>query len=110
MTEETVRPAHFGLLGPVISFEEGDTVFVHLKNSLHFPISFQLEGVIMAKEEDGTFMKGGEINHFVKLVGSYEHLSLHLDFVLDFSVSIFRIYEVLYMHLAKEVKFLLVVI
>ena len=80
MTEETERPAYLGILGPVLTFEEGNALNVYLKNSLPFRISFYLQGVMMTKEMDGTYMKGGKIIHFEKLFSTHERLSLYLVF------------------------------
>jgi FtsP/CotA-like multicopper oxidase with cupredoxin domain len=48
------RPSYFGILGPVIRAEVGDTIVVHFKNATRFPQSMHPHGVLYAKASEGA--------------------------------------------------------
>ncbi|KAK6962443.1 hephaestin-like protein 1, partial [Biomphalaria glabrata] len=56
--------SHMGILGPVIGAEEGDRLFVTLKNRIQFPVSFLAHGVTFDPLEeslDGPGVPGGAV-------------------------------------------------
>jgi hephaestin len=48
------KPAYFGIMGPVIRAEVGDTIVVHFKNATRFPQSMHPHGVLYAKASEGA--------------------------------------------------------
>lgn len=48
------KPAYFGIMGPVIRAEVGDTIVVNFKNATHFPQSIHPHGVLYAKRHEGA--------------------------------------------------------
>jgi hephaestin len=51
MTSKADRPAHFGLMGPVLGVEVGNVLEVTLKNNLPFPISFAPDGGLVSMHD-----------------------------------------------------------
>lgn len=48
------RPAHLGLLGPIMRAEVGDTIIVHFLNRTRFPLSVHPHGVFYDKASEGA--------------------------------------------------------
>ncbi|XP_045061329.1 ceruloplasmin [Coregonus clupeaformis] len=53
-TKEITKPKWLGFLGPVISAEEGDVIWVHLKNMATRPYSIHSHGVMYNKSNEGA--------------------------------------------------------
>ena len=53
------KPAYFGILGPAIRAEVGDTIVIYFKNATRFPQSMHPHGVLYAKASEGApYMDG----------------------------------------------------
>ena len=66
-TKQVPKPSYFGVLGPVIRGEVGDTILVYFKNNTRFPQSIHAHGVQYSKASEGapyvdgvTKAKGGD--------------------------------------------------
>jgi len=58
-TKQVPKPPYFGILGPVIRAEVGDTIIVYFKNDTHFPQSIHAHGVFYDKASEGAPYKDG---------------------------------------------------
>jgi len=58
-TKRVPKPAYFGMLGPAIRAEVGDTIVVYFKNETHFPQSIHAHGVFYAKASEGAPYRDG---------------------------------------------------
>ena len=58
-TKPVAKPPYFGMLGPVIRAEVGDTIVVYFKNETHFPQSIHAHGVFYAKASEGAPYRDG---------------------------------------------------
>ncbi|KAM4548230.1 ceruloplasmin [Odontesthes bonariensis] len=56
---EVTKPAWLGYLGPLLMAEEGDTVFIHLKNSASRPFSIHPHGFNYSKGNEGALYPDG---------------------------------------------------
>ncbi|XP_066570812.1 hephaestin isoform X2 [Amia ocellicauda] len=54
-TNEIVRPAWLGFLGPILRAELGDEIIIHLKNFASRPYSIHPHGVFYNKDSEGAF-------------------------------------------------------
>ena len=52
---------HLGILGCVMRAEVGDEIIVQLRNSVNHPVSLYLQGVVVEKDEDGTWLPKGKL-------------------------------------------------
>jgi hephaestin len=66
-SKPVAKPAYFGIMGPVIRAEVGDTIVVYFKNETRFPQSMHPHGVLYDKSSEGapysdgvTKKKGGD--------------------------------------------------
>ncbi len=58
-TKPVAKPSYFGILGPVIRAEVGDTILVYFKNDTHFPQSIHAHGVFYDKASEGAPYQDG---------------------------------------------------
>ncbi|XP_061594625.1 ceruloplasmin isoform X1 [Cololabis saira] len=56
---EVTKPSWLGYLGPMLMAEEGDTVFVHLKNAASRPYSIHPHGLNYSKGNEGALYPDG---------------------------------------------------
>jgi len=58
-TKPIAKPSYFGILGPVVRAEVGDTIVVFFKNQTRFPQSIHAHGVFYNKASEGAPYRDG---------------------------------------------------